>query len=87
METERLKRARKSGFCSGEWWQDGTYYRFEPAHFDEWDEKYAKYAQEQNLVYLSKWLNFNETYRPSSQLNTSRLDDDQWQSWACLGWS
>ena len=71
--------------CSGEWWQDGTYYRFEPAHFDEWDEKYAKYAQEQNLVYLSKWLNFNETYRPSSQLNTSRLDDDQWQSWACLG--
>lgn len=71
--------------CSCEWWQDGTYYCFEPEYFNEWDEKYFGFAQQTNLVYLSQWLGFNKTYESASTLNASRLDDDQWQGWACAG--
>ena len=71
--------------CSCEWWQDGTYYCFEPGYFNKWDQKYYGYAQQQNLIYLAEWLGFNDTYASTSTLNASRLDDDQWSSWACKG--
>ena len=70
--------------CTGEWWEDGIYYQFEPSYFDTWDEKYVGYAQQQNLVHLAKFL-LNETYKPHTSLNTSRLDDDGWASLSCKG--